>query len=385
MPRNQHWSIARLLALSCLLSIVTSACVTAPVPRPSAGELARITDTQSTHATLPINGTHLLELTPAMRSFAHRYVPAKGTSQVRLRELLRALISVHDIDYELNANLTASQAFEQRRANCLAFSSLVVAMADEIGINAWFQEVDLPPTWEGGGSDLLMRLRHVNVITDVSGSNGHTVVDFRSDRYDESLPRQAITHDQAIARFYNNLGIEALLAEDYQLARDYLIAALQIEPKLEFGWVNLGQLYRRQNDLDSAQIAYRQALAISPSDPSALINLSSVYSLQGRVQEARELRLLAQKRRERDPYYGYAMAQRAAFLQQWSEAADWLYEAIDRRPREHRFHHLLGLAQWELGQRASAAESMQAAAELATDRKDIRRYEQQLALWDDNS
>lgn len=370
------------LVLPLALIGTLSACVTSPVAKPDPAELQRALSGTTTPPPLPVDGSGLFVMSPGMREFAREYVPVRGAPSARLRELLSALITIRDIEYSTNANLTAQEAFEKRQANCLAFSSLIVAMADEIGIEARFQEVDLPPSWEGQNSDLLLRLRHVNVVTNVRGRDGYTVVDFSRERSADDFSTRAITHNQAIARFYNNLAVESLLKENYELGRAYVLAALEIEPDLAFVWVNLGLLYRRMNDRERAEISYRQALALEPQNTSALGNLATLHYEYGERTEGARLEAMVKRERERDPFFSYAMAQRAYSRSELDSAVDWLTRALDRRWREHRFHHLMGMIQWQLGQPQHARESMREALNHAKQPDDIRQYREQLAEWD---
>ncbi len=366
--------------LGSLLVLALSACATTTVSPPQPAELQRAIG--ATH-TPGVSTAEMMHMTPRMHAFVDRYVPDVAHSGIRMRELLRALVSVHGIEYDPDAHLTAAQVFEQRRANCLAFSSLVVAMSQSIGITTQFQEVDLPPTWMAADANLLLQFKHVNVLVDHGRWRYPQVVDFRLERYDESYPSRLIDEHQATARFYNNLGIEAMLAGRLDEALNYVASSLQLEPKLAFAWVNLGQIHRRMNNWDLAEISYRQALKIESSNASALNNLAGLYEHRGNLEQAEAFRDRANRSRHHDPYFRYAMAQRAYEQEAWPDAFAWVEKAIAKRPREHRFHHLLGMIHWRQGQRQQAIESIRRAVRHARQTSDLVRYEEQLQEWEE--
>src|SRR5215218_3941354 len=74
------------------------------------------------------------EITDEMKAWARAQVPDDTPAEERLDKLLAALIDPArlKLEYEGGRTLTAQEAFENRRANCLAFTSLFVGMAREI-------------------------------------------------------------------------------------------------------------------------------------------------------------------------------------------------------------------------------------------------------------
>ena len=140
----------------------------------------------------PLPPADILGLDPAMRRFVAERVPAGGPGSWRLRELLRALLrdDGFHIEYQ-ERTYTAAEAFQLRRANCLAFTNLFVALAREAGLTVRFQEVDVPADWSSRG-DLLIQNRHINTNVDLGRGREQIVdfnmADFRS-TYD-AAPRQ---------------------------------------------------------------------------------------------------------------------------------------------------------------------------------------------------
>jgi hypothetical protein len=73
-----------------------------------------------------------------------------------------------DFDYDPQVTLQADEAFAARTGNCLTFSSLFIAMAREAGLEAWYQEIAIPPKWRAVNDTLLVSM-HVNAVVEDNG------------------------------------------------------------------------------------------------------------------------------------------------------------------------------------------------------------------------
>ncbi|MEX2332956.1 MAG: hypothetical protein WD600_01780, partial [Pseudohongiella sp.] len=83
----------------------------------------------------------LLAVDDAMASFMAQHIDPglQGWDLVaRLQELLFSPQFL-DVKYDDSANLTASEAFAQRRANCLSLVNLYIAMARHHGLQVQYQ------------------------------------------------------------------------------------------------------------------------------------------------------------------------------------------------------------------------------------------------------
>src|SRR5690606_26229618 len=110
----------------------------------------------------------LFMLTPEMREFAARAVGKQTRDFGRAAALQRALLLPIDqgglgIIYNSELTETPAAAFAQRRVNCVSFTFMYVALARHIGLDAFINEVDLPPSWNLRSADAFLFLRHINV------------------------------------------------------------------------------------------------------------------------------------------------------------------------------------------------------------------------------
>jgi len=159
----------------------------------------------------PVADNEVLAVSAAMRAFLDEHVHPRAADQVKLHELIDAIINTKTFALEFDDRTrTASEAFERRTGNCLSFSNLFVAMAREVGLAASFQEVDLPPDWSID-RDVFVLNRHVNVRVDLDPVGVH-VVDFNIDDFRASYATREISDTRARAHYYNNMGVEAMQA-----------------------------------------------------------------------------------------------------------------------------------------------------------------------------
>ncbi|MEX1033620.1 MAG: tetratricopeptide repeat protein [Cellvibrionaceae bacterium] len=357
------------------------------VEPPASAQLAQILTPppQVSPTTLAEPEATLLALTPAMERFLEMVVPADAGTQEKLDKLFDTFRhnAAYMIDYDGDATLTADRAFHQRRANCLAFSAMFIALAREAGLDAHFQEVAVPPSWDAQSDDTLVQFRHVNVSVKLDrGVNG--VIDFRMDRYSETYPKRLMTDSEALAHYYSNISMQRLF--DGQMAEAYVAAkrAIEADDNQSFIWNNMGIVQRHLGNLELAEASYRQALVIDSRDWSALNNLSYLYAQRGDVEEAQRLRARGDRIKLRNPYYRYALAQQAYRRGAYGEARIQLNVALGKKRSEPRFYYLRGLSLWHLGESGSAISDMKRAIKIATEDGRLALYQRQLEEWQDS-
>jgi Flp pilus assembly protein TadD len=245
-------------------------------------------------------------------------------------------------EYDENLTLTAEEAFESGRGNCMAFTSLFIALSRSVGI----------PT----------KLVSVRKIPDVDLDEGlvvinrHVVAGFQSaDRLHNfafyvtsaapPMQQRIIDDVHASAMYHTNLGGAAIRNDRLSDAQKHLKIATILSPTWSPGWVNLGVARARMNDTDGALEAYKTALEIDPENSSALTNMAFIYREMGLEDEARTA-LQAAAQHTSNPFTLIAMADvemvRGDFdkAQRYLRRAKWwyrdepeIYEAMARLAR----------------------------------------------------
>jgi Flp pilus assembly protein TadD len=363
-----------------LLPALVAGC-TAPLPASS----TRITPEQLLEGRpltggvepAPLPDVAILALDDDMRRFVAERMPATGSDSWRLRQLLRGLLDDERfaIEYQ-ERTYTAAEAFHLRRANCLAFTNLFVALARAAGLRVHFQEVDVPPDWSLAGG-LLVQNRHMNTLVDV-GPRSEQIVDFNMADFRTSYERRVISDERARAHYYSNVAAERLEAGELVPALQNFRKALAADSGFVPAWINLGSLYQRAGQPAWAEAAWLHALDLAPREFVAMSNLERLFRATGRPAEAEEFRSRLYRHRQQNPYYRYEQARVAFASQDYPAAIGHLRFAIDRKANEDRFYALLGLAYLRGGDAASGERWMARAEELAGDESLKQAYHSKL-------
>lgn len=278
-----------------------------------------------------------------MRRFLAEHIDPTRPSQGRLEQLLTAVIGDprFSVAYD-DSTRSATEVFRARRGNCLSFAAMVIALAREAGIDASFQEVDVPADWALGAGTLVV-MRHVNVLVP-SRHGTDRIVDFDMVNFRASYDRRVISDARARAHYHSNLAAERLQADEPLAALAELRQALADDAGFAPAWVNLGTLYLREGHTAWARAAWWQALVVSPDEEVAISNLERSYRDAGELALADTLLERVGHFRMSNPYYRYFLAQQALEARNTEEAIRHLRFAVQRKPAEDRFLALLGLS-----------------------------------------
>ncbi|WP_198411330.1 transglutaminase-like domain-containing protein [Marinimicrobium alkaliphilum] len=263
----------------------------------------------------------------------------------KARALHNALLlsTNHGIRYYPYLTLPPGRAFENRVANCVSFTLLFVAMARHLGLNAEFNEVDVPDAWDMRADetdDYFVLLRHVNGVVNLR-DRSQVIVDLEMERYSPVYPQRAISPESMAALYYNNRAMELMTLGQTQDAFLYLRKALTLSADRAYIWSNLAVLYRRAGFAQEAEALYQQALQVRGDDLTAITNLGGLYRHMGEWALADKLAELAERHRRANPYYLYTLARRNLDREEWDRAYDWVQQAIAKEPGEPRFYELL--------------------------------------------
>lgn len=374
--------------------LVLSACVSTGTQRKSydASDITpeMLLESSPLSGGLPLvdlSGIDMLEMTPEMRAFVDSNVDPNLSLPGRLRSLQYAIRGegAFDLVYD-DTTRTAQGTFEARRGNCLSFTNLFVAMARYLDLDAYYQEVEIPPDWSSTGSSFLLS-QHINVFVDFKQYLPR-VVDFNVSyepglAYDFNIAyeRRVISDERARAHYFNNLGVEYMLfGGDTLLALSNFRESLDADPTFSPVWVNLGILHRRDGYPEYAEAAYLRALELDPSSLVAMSNLANLYDAEGQVQQSEYYRSQVRVHRMRNPYYRFQVAQEDVIAGDYESARSHLRYAIRNRKDEDRFYFLMGLSYALSGDQAAAQEWMDQASQLAAQQGDGQRYHHKLEL-----
>ncbi|HEV8631699.1 MAG TPA: tetratricopeptide repeat protein [Thermoanaerobaculia bacterium] len=269
----------------------------------------------------------MLALTPEMRAWAHAQVPASLPPIDRLDLLVKRLQASDGaaLHYDAWFNATAAEAFAARRFNCLAFSHLMVAMARELGLEAYYLEARNRERY-GREGDLVLLAGHVTVGWGAGVQRW--AVEFGQEARLDNVHVVKIADQRALALHYTNLGAEALRQGDPTSALAALATAVEVDPSAGPAWVNLGVTLRRRGDSIGAEAAYRRAMATEPNLLPPYANLYALLRVSGRAKESAALLAEIAQRPNRDPWLLLAMGDECLAARDYAGA-----ERLFRRAR----------------------------------------------------
>jgi Flp pilus assembly protein TadD len=324
-----------------------------------------------------LGGINILEVTPEMAAFLDERMDGVQNRYARMKRLVNAVMG--EDNFELiydDSTRTARETFEDRRGNCLSFTNMFVAMARYLEIYASYQEVDIPPDWSLAGESFLFS-QQVNVQVDL-GVDEIRIVDFNIYDFKTTYDRRVITDQRARAHYFNNIGVDRMLAgrsgEAYLNFRQAIVEDQTFAP----AWINIGILHRREKYPTYAEAAYTQALEINPFNLVAMSNLASLYDEAGMTEQAETYRNWVRSHRMNNPYYRYQLARDAVIHGEYQAAIDHLNHAIAEREHESQFYSLLSISYLMSGDKAAAQRWMEVAEAEAVQEADRQKYHHKL-------
>jgi len=312
-----------------------------------------------------VDDVDVLAVSPAMQDFLDRYVLKYDSAQTRLELLTLAITSAGVLNFKYNDSrtLTAAEAFDTRSGNCIGFANMMVALARAAGLDAHYQEVFIRPEWSDYEDDTVLLFNHVNVLIETPRMSW--VVDVSGIDIRPTERRRTLQDSYAKSLYLNNIAVDSLLVNDLPTAYAYMRKAIESDPSATDPWVNLGVLYGRNGQLDDAAFAFNRALAIDPTEHSAMSNLYEVYIDQGKLDLAADIAQRVERYRRNNPYYLLKLSDQALANKQYRQSIELLKSAIEKKDDDYKLHFALAKTQYLSGKLAEAQKSLLRARELA--------------------
>jgi tetratricopeptide (TPR) repeat protein len=187
--------------------------------------------------------------------------------------------------------------------------------------------------------------------------------------------------DREAAEEAYRASVEAMRARDYATAVEQARNAVEADPRLVDGWVQLGVGHSRLEEWDAAIAAYGRALELDPEERRAANNLANVYFRMGRYEQAAEWYARAL---EIDPdymlanfHYGWVLRQ----LNRLDEAERAFAHCARLEPKNERergtlvdCHYYLGTIHFRRGDYELAARMMEEVLAVRPGQADARHF-----------
>ncbi|MCL1633408.1 hypothetical protein M2650_01935 [Luteimonas sp. SX5] len=279
---------------------------------------------------------------PELEAQFQEHVIRKGDSkEERLRLLIDFVLEAPglNLQYDVGTTRTVAETYRARKANCLSFTLLFIALAREAGLKASVQEYEQVLVWylQDG---LVFNSSHVNARVE-AGAERQTVDVGRNVLISRYRPK-IISDERALSFYYNNRGVELMADGDLVGAGRHLDAAVALEPDDAAVWSNLGVLSLRRGDAPSAERRYHKALELDSRHGAALANIVTLYQRTDRPQLAADYRRRLQRVQFADPFHQFMMGMDYEKRGQFSMAASYYRRATRLHDSEPAFY--LGLA-----------------------------------------
>ena len=373
--------------LLCSLSACQSIQSTAvPVPE----ELMRV----------PLFGNSTVEIETPEQIFAlpektkrdlNRIITNAPSIEERTKAALRLIFSYAQdgLLYDNTSTRTASETIASGKANCLSLSILAYSMAKELGMNAAFQDVQIPEYWTSAlrqtwlNGHINLRLKHQKVPHKFSGIillGKDLVVDFDPYSLKQKFPEVSVEPATVVAMFYNNKAAVAFAREQYANAYAYYKAAAQSAPMFSVTWSNLGVLFRVNGMHELAEISYKHSLALEPDVTNTLANLAVLYRQTGNIVEAEALEKRVLAKRNRNPYYFLMLGNEAYRNVDYAEAIKYYENAVSLDAKNHEAYFGLARSYYALDDTESAVRYMKKASRNAPSDDEQQLYEHKLSV-----
>ncbi len=328
-----------------------------------------------------------LSLDDEIKQWLHENMEVEGRGEEYLVSTLQDLLYGEDhlnIQYSDAKTHTAVEIFHAREGNCLSVMNLYVAMARHVGLDANFQTVEVQPSWDRRG-DLLVVSQHINATGRLSARE-YYVVDFTPEIALQSMTESIVSDAVARSLYFNNLGVEALVAGNTAQAMGYIKNALFIDPANSFAWNNLGTAYRRLGNEELAEFSYHFSFNLDNTNATAINNLVKLFRMQGDEDRAKRYASVIDRFNQRNPYFQYAQGRRAYEQGNHEAARSHFQRAIRLKPFEPSFHTGLAMAYVQLGELNRARDArIEAEKILAASSEVYRPSDRRLRIFDRDS
>ena len=318
-------------------------------------------------AQIPDDATSMRIMTvpSALREqFAEHVLTGKPSRRTRLERMVDFVFDTRALGmrYEDGATHTVEQAWATRRANCLGFTLLFLALAREAGLEAYPQAYEQTLSWHRT-EGILYRDSHVNAAIRI-GPRTFTLDVARDAVITRGRPVR-LTSRELLARYHNNMAVEALKNGDLVPARRHMTRALELDAAQASHWSNAGVLELHDRNDTAARRAYDKALSIDPENTNALFNMVNLARRDGDREREAEFRERLTRVQQKDPFHHFLQALDYEFAGDFAQAIAHYRQAIRLHRGDHRFHAALAGVLERSGDRASAREALRRAISLS--------------------
>lgn len=306
----------------------------------------------------PAPPASVMTLPPELRQrLQDKVLSAPATQQQRLEQLLHFMLDADAlaITYDEAATYSVEQTYVARRANCLSFTLLFLAMAREAGLDARPQEIEETLSWRQE-QNTIYRNNHVNVGVRIKGRT--LIVDSSGNNLVAGDRPVGISDQRLLAHYYNNLAMDQLALGNTAAGLHLMQMALTVDPTHAPFWSNAGVLHVHEGDLVSAERAYLRALALDPDEDGALLNMGNLARRLGDAKREAAFQSRLARVQQKDPLHHFIQAMDYEQRGDYVQAIAHYRRAIRLYNGEHRFYSALARVYLKAGNPRRAGKAL---------------------------
>ncbi len=308
----------------------------------------------------------VLAVPPELQRMLQTKVIDATRSHVGRAELLTHFLFADDglhVQYQPGATHDVAEAFDTRRADCLGFTILAVALARAAGLHAQGQELERILARDLD-ADTAIQITHANA--GLSASGHRYVIDIADDELFGAPPPHAVSDARLLAMFYDNRAMELMIGGQLEAANAWLQAAMREDADYPVLWNNAAVLAHRGGDMATAERDLLHTLQLAPKNSAALFNLIGLYRQQGNTVQAEAWQQRAEKALRRDPFHQYVLGRTYERDGNYAEAERHYRLAIHFDHNVHQFHFALARTYFLEGQPRHAGAELARASQLSS-------------------
>ena len=287
-----HRQLSGLLVLGGFLAVLAAASQPL-LAAPNGNLLARLEAIETQHGALcPLSAGHR-SLSEAVRGFNPQIATpgaardAASTVEALNRYVVQELGVRPSNDLKDPCNLLPSAVLDRRHGYCVGLAAIYLVLAERLG---------LPVVAVATPSHIFLRYddgtTRINIEPLRGGINVPDEQYVRDEKISEKLIRKgvfmrALSADQFLAQFYNNLGVVYSRRGEYGRASGAYDYARRLDPRLPAAWYNRGNDLLLQSQFRRAIPFFKKSLRLYPTDVWALNNRGLAYKAEGKLKKAR--------------------------------------------------------------------------------------------------
>jgi|WetSurMetagenome_2_1015567.scaffolds.fasta_scaffold12189_4 tetratricopeptide (TPR) repeat protein len=299
---------------------------------------------------------------PAIAAQVEQKVGSGGTATDRMRRLTFYL-NERKFDYVANRSLTATEAFNSKRGDCMAYTNLYMALARSLRIPTFFVHIsEVQNYYERDG--LFFVSSHMAVGCQIQYFT--VIVDFTEQKSEYTLALyNAVDDATAAALFYNNLAVDHLMSGDVEYAEKLLRYLIRSLPHLKEAKNNLGVVLMRQGRFREALVVLQEALEQSPEYKPLYTNAIQAARGAGDPALADQISRQGESIMKRDPFYVFNEGVERFHEKDYAGALVKFQRVLSREAQSPMLYAWIARTRLSIGQESEGIKAFEEAQKLA--------------------